>query len=261
VTWEIIGYRYFASRAHYSELADWTTSRVESQDVGLPTTARGVTDGAGELRRHGPESTLLKVGEVPDFGVGHSYYIVTATPRVVLPIHLTTMPEDRKSLVERLFAEHAAPLHAFLYRRLRRHPDAAELAQEAYLRLLRVTDLDEVRNPEAYLYTIASNLAKERSRQQRRDAGTVDVEDPAIQEQLAYLPYFGSALDAQQRITRLRAALVQLPPQCRAALVLQYWQGLSYQEIAQRLGVSTHTVKKHLSRALMHCRRRMGGPE
>jgi RNA polymerase sigma-70 factor (ECF subfamily) len=38
---------------------------------------------------------------------------------------------------------------------------------------------------------------------------------------------------------------------------MQYWQGLSYEEIALRLGVSTHMVKKYLSQAMAHCRRRM----
>ena len=58
-------------------------------------------------------------------------------------------------------------------------------------------------------------------------------------------------------IKRLREVLQQLPPKCHAAVVLQYWHGMSYEEIAQRLGVSTHMVKKYLSQALIHCRRRM----
>jgi RNA polymerase sigma-70 factor (ECF subfamily) len=49
----------------------------------------------------------------------------------------------------------------------------------------------------------------------------------------------------------------QLSPKCRAALILQYWHGLSYEEIGQRLGVSSNMVKKYLSQALVHCRRRM----
>jgi len=65
------------------------------------------------------------------------------------------MAETKKTLVERLFAEHAGALQAFLYRRVRRHPDAAELAQEVYVRMLRVADMGAIRNPEAYLYTVA----------------------------------------------------------------------------------------------------------
>ena len=167
------------------------------------------------------------------------------------------MAEANKTLVERLFSEHGGALRAFLYRRVRKHPDAAELAQEVYVRMLRVTDMDSIRNPEAYLYTVASNLAKEHARNERRDAAALDVDDPLVQEQLAELPSFGGQLDHEQRIRRLREVLQQLPAKCQAAVVLQYWHGQSYEEIAQRLGVSTHMVKKYLSQALLHCRRRM----
>ena len=167
------------------------------------------------------------------------------------------MSESKKTVVERLFTEHAGALQAFLYRRVRRHPDAAELAQEVYLRMLRVADIGAIRNPEAYLFRVASNLAKEHARHEHQGGAAVDVDDPRVQAQLAELPAFVGHLDTQQRITRLREVLQQLPPKCHAAVVLQYWHGLSYEEIAQRLGVSTNMVKKYLSQALVHCRRRM----
>ena len=83
------------------------------------------------------------------------------------------------------------------------------------------------------------------------------IDDPLVQEQLAELPAFGGQLDRERRVRRLREVLDQLSPKCRAAVVLQYWHGLSYEEIAQRLGVSTNMVNKYLSQALIHCRRRM----
>jgi RNA polymerase sigma factor (sigma-70 family) len=167
------------------------------------------------------------------------------------------MTEAKKALVERLFAQQGNALRAFLLRRTRRHPEAADLAQEVYVRMLRIPDMGAIRNPEAYLYTVASNLAKEFGQQASRDKAAVDVDDPAVQEQLAELPAFGADLDAEQRTKRLREVLEQLSPKCRAAVELQYWHGLSYEEIALRLGVSTHMVKKYLSQGLVHCRRRM----
>lgn len=168
------------------------------------------------------------------------------------------MAESKKALVERLFAEHGGGLRTFFYRRIRRRSEAAELAQEVYLRLLRVPDVDSIRNPEAYLYTIASNLAKEHALRERRERDSVDVEDPAVQEQLAELPGFAGLIDTQTRVKRLREVLQELPPKCQAVVALQYWQGLSYAEIGQRLDISPNMVKKYLSRALVHCRRRMG---
>ena len=64
------------------------------------------------------------------------------------------MGETKKALVERLFAQHSSALRAYFYPRVRHQPDAAELAQEVYLRMLRVNDTDAIRNPEAYLYTV-----------------------------------------------------------------------------------------------------------
>jgi|SRR5580658_9739467 RNA polymerase sigma factor (sigma-70 family) len=167
------------------------------------------------------------------------------------------MTEAKKTVVERLFAQQGSALRAFLLRRTRRHPEAADIAQEVYVRMLRIPDMGAIRNPEAYLFTVASNLAKEYAQRESRDRMAVDVDDPAVQEQLAELPVFGGEVDTEQRIARLREVLEQLSPKCRAAVELQYWHGLSYEEIALRLGVSTHMVKKYLSQGLMHCRRRM----
>jgi RNA polymerase sigma factor (sigma-70 family) len=163
----------------------------------------------------------------------------------------------KKTLLERLFSDHASSLEAFFYRRVRKHPEAEELAQEVYARMLRVADIGTIRNAEAYLYTVASNLVKEYARREPNSRTAVDIDDPAVQEQLAQLPVFIGQLDTEQRIRRLREVLQQLPAKCHAAVVMQYWYGLSYEEIAERLGVSTHMVKKYLSQAVTHCRRRM----
>ncbi len=167
------------------------------------------------------------------------------------------MGETKKALVERLFAQHGSALRAYLYRRVRHRPDAAELAQEVYLRMLRLSDTDAIRNPEAYLYTVASNLAKEHRVLDRRQPRPIDVEDATTQEMMTALPGVTGQIDTEQRVKRLREVLQQLPPKCRAAVALQYWHGMTYEEISAHLGVSTHMVKKYLSQALSHCRRRM----
>jgi RNA polymerase sigma factor (sigma-70 family) len=167
------------------------------------------------------------------------------------------MAEPRKAFVERLFAKHRDALQAFFFRRIRSKCDAADLAQEVYLRMLRVSDTDAIRNPEAYLYTVAGNLLKENAVADRRQADGAPVEEADVPQQLAEVPGFDVPLDASQRVERLRAVLLQLPPKCRAAVVLQYKYEMSYQEIADRLEVSPHMVKKYLAQALGHCRRRM----
>lgn len=80
------------------------------------------------------------------------------------------MAEPKQAFVEKLFARHRDALQAFFYRYIRSKPDAADLTQEVYLRMLRVSDMTTVRNPEAYLYAVASNLAKEHAHREPRDS-------------------------------------------------------------------------------------------
>jgi DNA-directed RNA polymerase specialized sigma24 family protein len=92
------------------------------------------------------------------------------------------MGEPRKGFVERLFAEHHRALQAFFYRRIRGKSQAPDLVQEVYLRMLRVSDVDAIQNPEAYLYTVAANLAKEHAVLERRQLGAVSPDDIGIQD-------------------------------------------------------------------------------
>jgi RNA polymerase sigma-70 factor (ECF subfamily) len=163
----------------------------------------------------------------------------------------------KNALIERLFGEHRARLGRFLGRRVRRQSEIDELVQEVYFRMLRAPDVETLRSPEAYLYTVASNLAREHNVRECGARQAVDLEDPSVQEQLAELPAFGASIDAEARIKRLREVLRTLPPKCHAAVVLAYWHGMSYEAIAERLDISPHMVKKYLSQALVKCRLRM----
>jgi RNA polymerase sigma factor (sigma-70 family) len=170
---------------------------------------------------------------------------------------LGIVSEPRSSFVERLFAEHAAALQAFLRRRVQSRADAQDLAQEVYLRMLRVPDQEAIRNPVLYLFTVANNLAKEQAVLDRRQASSIDVEDAEAHEQLQRLPAFEGELDQARRTARLLVVLKQLSPKCQAAVALRFTEGLSYREVALRLGVSAQMAKKYVARALLHCRRRM----
>jgi RNA polymerase sigma-70 factor (ECF subfamily) len=165
--------------------------------------------------------------------------------------------EPKSSLVEGLFAEHRGALQTFFLRRIRAKADAADLAQEVYVRMLRISDQDAIRNPVHYLYTVANNLVKEHAVLERRQASGIDIDEAPAYEQLETLPEFDGELDARQRIARLGAVLQQLRPKCRAAVELRFTHGLSYRAVAMHLGVSPQMAKKYVVQALGHCRRRM----
>ena len=167
------------------------------------------------------------------------------------------MADANPTLVERLFGEHRAALQSFFGRRIRGKADAADLVQEVYLRMLRISDQEAIRKPVAYLYTVANNLVKEHAVIERRRASSIDIDEAPDHEQLETLPTFDGDLDAAQRAARLRVVLAQLRPKCRAAVVLRFTHGLSYRAIAAHLGMSPQMARKYVAQALGHCRRRM----
>jgi len=165
--------------------------------------------------------------------------------------------EPKPSLVERLFADHRAALQTFFRRRIRSQADASDLAQEVYVRMLRIKDQEAIRNPVPYLYTVANNLVKEHAVLEHRQASCIDIDEAPAHEQLETLPAFDAELDATQRVTRLGVVLKQLSPKCRAAVILRFTHELSFREIGDHLGVSPQMARKYVVQALGHCRRRM----
>ncbi|NLG78186.1 MAG: RNA polymerase sigma factor [Xanthomonadaceae bacterium] len=162
-------------------------------------------------------------------------------------------PSRQQTVAGSAYEQYHAELHRFLIRRLQSAHHAQDLAQEAYLRLLRVERAELVRQPRAYLYRIAVNLISEFRLRASREPIVFDSDAlAAAAEHLADAPADEGerAADAQQ----IELILEQLPPLYRAIFVLRKRDGLSYQEIAERLEISVHTVKKYLARAVAKCR-------
>lgn len=172
------------------------------------------------------------------------------------------MSDGRRSYWNRIFGQHGPGVTAFIRRRVRQAADASDLTQELYLRLLRADRAELIRNPEAYLYTVAVNLLRERAVLDRRWAHTVDVVDPPADPALVDFCTPEEQVDQQVRLSQAAELIDKLPAKFQAVLILQYRDGLSYEEIAARLGISTHAVKKYVMQGLSLCRsrlRRSGG--
>lgn len=142
-------------------------------------------------------------------------------------------------------------LHKYLLRRLRRPQELDDLKQEIYLRLLRMDRMECVREPLAYLYSIAANVVADFTIAERRRQGYVMPDSDAV-ENWAEDPEQALPDDAADRLSlerQLRKALDQLPPLQAAALVYHYQDGLSCNEIANKLNLSPKSVDKYLTRA------------
>jgi len=129
------------------------------------------------------------------------------------------------------------------------------------LRFLRADRDELIRNPEAYLYTVAVNLLREQSVLERRWGRAVDAAELPTDPALVNFRTPEEEVESEARMARINRLVEALPPKLQAVLILQYRDGLTYQEIAARLGVTTHTVKKYVMQGLALCRKRLSRVE
>lgn len=165
--------------------------------------------------------------------------------------------EESKAFVSELVAKHGGRLCRFLAARLRNAADIGDLAQEVYLRLLRVEHHDHIRNPEAYLLTIAGHVLQQHALASAASVETVDVMDAVIDAGIAEESDPAASLHLERRLAALDRALSRLPPKARAVFVLQRRDGCTIDEIAGRLGISRSMVKKYLAKSILHCSRQL----
>ena len=167
------------------------------------------------------------------------------------------MSLESRTRVAKLFSDNRDRLQQYLSARLANPDDAAELAQEAYLRLLRTRRADLIKHPQAYLFRIAKNLLNElyTGRQMRIDADT--VRDIELDELESSMPSPDDAAILANRQRMIARAMNELPAKCRAALVLHLREGMTQKEIAERMELSRQMVQKYLARGLAHCQKRL----
>lgn len=154
-----------------------------------------------------------------------------------------------------LYFEQREAMRRFFQARLGAGADVEDLLQDLYLKTAALDGATPVREPRAYLYRLASNLMMDRWRSTRRSAArdaawrmTNHVAGP--NEDIADAPSAEAVVDGRQRLAALTRALDALPERTRTIFGLHKFEGLSYAETADRLGVSRSTVEKHMMEAL-----------
>jgi RNA polymerase sigma-70 factor (ECF subfamily) len=144
-------------------------------------------------------------------------------------------PEDFGVLVDR----YQKPLFSYLAARVANLPQAEEAAQESFVRAF--LSLNKLRKPESFyswLLGIAGRVAKEQFRAEVRRRQEGEVAEPMM----------NGAADSREDHP-LEEAMAALPENHRQVILLRYYEGLSCQEAATRLGLPLGTVTKTLSRA------------
>ena len=131
---------------------------------------------------------------------------------------------------------------------------AEDIAQDAFVRVWdRLADYRPSGNFKAWLVRIATNMTIDALRKRKP---VVDIEDVSL-----VAPGQGpeAAAVSSERAAQVRAALMRLPVQSRAVLVMREYEALSYQEIADVLDVPLGTVKSRLNNARRRLKAELAG--
>ena len=146
----------------------------------------------------------------------------------------------------------------FLRKRTDNASDAADMTQDVFTQWLDYRDRAKVEQPRAFLFQIARNLLGDHWRRQKvrqtAHAGHADMDVEAVTDE-QHDPM--AATLRMQRLKQLKEVLAELSPRRREALMLHRFEGLSQAQIAERMGISTSMVEKHIAFALLHCKRRL----
>ncbi|SDI33590.1 RNA polymerase sigma-70 factor, ECF subfamily [Pseudomonas flavescens] len=149
-----------------------------------------------------------------------------------------------------LYGEHHPWLKRWLQRRLNCPEVAADLAQDTFVRVLAKRAGERIEQPKAYLSTIAHGLLVNFLRRRQLEQSYLEA--------LAQLPehLVPSPEERWQLLQTLQAIDVMLdglPAKVRRAFLLCQLEGLTHRQIAERLGVSSSSVRQYIARALLHC--------
>jgi len=162
--------------------------------------------------------------------------------------------KSRHSFVSEIASRYGRRLNRFFSLRLRNRADAPDLAQEVFLRLLRVEHHETIRHPEAYLFTVASHVLHQHTLRQANTPASLDISELFADLQLTSEDDPVSRASGQQKLAEFERKLNSLPPKISTTLLLHRFAGLTIEEIARELGVSRPAAKKYLARALVECR-------
>ena len=187
----------------------------------------------------------------------------------------STDQEDREDMAH-LSAGHDAALNAlmgrhgerlfhYLVRQLNNESDAADLAQETFVRVYHHrARFDPVQKFSTWLYTIATNLVRDRFRWHKRHPQvSLDAERKEAGAMLDTLPDGAASpseqMAAEERATEVRKGIASLPDDLRTPLILSEYQELSHAEIGAVLNCSAKAVETRLYRARNYLRKRLAG--
>ncbi len=167
---------------------------------------------------------------------------------------MSTHDAALREQLHRLYADHHHWLYGWLCKKMGCAYSAQDMAQNTFVRLLSLPGLASIREPKAFLTTMASRLMIDEARRKKVEQRYLET----------YIYYHGEealapSAEALLLISETLAAIIHmldgLPEKCQQAFLMSRLDGMKYAEIAGILGVSTSMIKQYIAKVMLHCHR------
>lgn len=159
--------------------------------------------------------------------------------------------ETSRQALHTLYVDHHGWLKGWLRRKLDCNEQAADLAQDTFVRVLRQREgMDALRQPRAYLVTIARNLLVNHFQRQSLERAWLETLQQLPER---YVPSLEEQAVLLETLHEIDALLAGLPQAVRQVFLLVQLDGLGYADVAAQMNISVRTVQRHLVRAYAHC--------
>ncbi len=156
-----------------------------------------------------------------------------------------------------LATRYRSSLLRYFERRVGDRVEAEDLVQDVFVRLTQRGNLGTIEHLTGYVFEAAASVLRDRERRRRsRSADVHDAYDVDRHGGVDFAP--DRVLGGQQRLRQASAALLELPERTRDVFVLRRIEGMRYQDVAARLGISVSAAEKHMQRAVAHLVHRLG---
>ena len=155
------------------------------------------------------------------------------------------------SAFDAIYERYCKRLYGFVFRYIKQEVDAEEIVQEVFIKIWESRKtIDSYSSFESFIFTIAYNSTISLLRKR--------VTEKKYLEQIKYRQQINNSEDIINEIhykemnERVKSLLNQLTPRQKEIFILSREEGLSHEEIAKKLNISSNTVKNHLVSALAY---------
>lgn len=149
-----------------------------------------------------------------------------------------------------LYKDHHSWLYSWIRKRLDNQFDAADLTQDAFLRIHAKKNVEGIEEPRAYLAVVAKGLISHFYRRKSLEQ--------AYYEYLESQPEFVTSSEENkliilQTLEEIDALLNSMPSNVKRVFLMSQIEGKKYQQIASEIGISLATVKRYMKQAYVQC--------